>query len=243
MNVNVYSHQAIIRQIAALLFASLLAWDYCRDNEVINLFSTWATLIQFIYFQLPSTSRAYQFLHPLSFILAYTIPSVYLLLIYWKPSLEMIHMDIWNISYKSVVIRSILINLAPILFHMLDITLSRRNLIISYQKVPKQMMIIWSFFSPILFGLIFAVCFPDSYESRLEGIFVPTKDFIWYEYIVSLLASLFAQYLLYFLLIRKANLIPRRNTSNPRINVHSNNAAFIDNKVSDSSKFSSSETN
>lgn len=244
LQVNVYKHQAIIRQIAALLFASLLAWDYCRDNEIINLFSTWATLIQFIYFQLPSTSRAFQFLHPLSFILAYTIPSVYFLLIYWKPTLEMIHMEQWNISYKSIVIRSALINLAPILFHLLDITLSRRTLIVSYQKVPKQVMLIWSFLSPILLGIIFGIFFPDSYETRLQGLFVPTREFIWYEYIVSLLASLFAQYLLYFLLIRKANLSPRRSTSNQRINgISNNNTAFNDKILSDSSKLSSSDTN
>jgi hypothetical protein len=195
----------IIRQSAALLCVTTLAWDYFRAPEVLGLFSIWALALHFTYFQLPLKSRALAFLQSISFIGANVMLASYVHLLLWKPNLESDRMELWDIPYSTVVVRAFLINVAPILFHALDITANQAHLVASYQTKPKKLMVAWSLFSFGSLSVIYEFSFPDSEEIN------SSSGFLMRSRLVSLCASLFAFLLLYMLVLRRA--YPHRRLS------------------------------
>ena len=164
----------MLRQIAALCFAATLAWDYSsRYDYLFRFFSTWSLIVQFIYFQLPSKSRALSFAHSLAFICATTVPLQYLYSLLWNPLMEINNAAEWEISYSTVIIRSILVHFVPIFFHAIDITTHQTTLIISYQYHPRRIMVLWSIVSYSLYGFIFDFFNPrSSYGDASESISV-----------------------------------------------------------------------
>jgi hypothetical protein len=191
------------RQFAALCCAGIFAWDYNRDPGTLQSFSIWTLIIHFIYFQLPLKSRALSYIHPLSFTGSNVIPLSYIHLLFWKPNFEMDHMEQWDISFKAVVIRSILIHFLPVLFHALDITISQSFLIASYQSQPKKFTLPWSFFSFFLFSFTFDLIYVDSDEfEAFNGLSV--LSFLWQNRFLTLIASVFSFIVLYMLILRHA---------------------------------------
>lgn len=192
-----------IRQTAAVCCAATLAWDYCRDSEVLGMFSIWALALHFVYFQLPLSSRALAYFQPASFIGANVVPLSYLYLLFWKPNFEFDHVEQWDLPLSTVIIRCVFVYFAPLFFHALDITVNQAHLITSFQTKPKKFMLLWSFFAFGLLGLIFEFSCPESEELiALNGI--PSKLFIWRSKVISTLASLFAYFLLYMLILRRS---------------------------------------
>lgn len=198
-----FSLSFAIRQVAALLCASMLAWDYFRDPEMIGNLSFWALAVHFIYFQLPLRSRALAYLHPTSFIGACLTPVMYGFLLYWTPMLELNHMELWDVPLSTVVIRAAIINLAPLLFHTLDITSNQVNLIHSYKTKPQKIMLCWSFGSFPALGFIFELMYPESEEtSDLQGI--SRDEFLKRNRIICFFVLLFSFTVLYLLILRRA---------------------------------------
>ena len=193
----------LIRQAGALTFAFTLAWDYCRDPEVLELFSIWTLGLHFIYFQLPLKSRALAFFHSTSFTAAGVMLASYCHLLMWKPSLETDRMEKWDVPFSTILLRTCLIHFAPILFHSLDISFNQMNLIISYQSKPRKFIYVWSFISFGLLGIVYDFTFPDSEEmSNLPGI--DFRDFLMRNRIIALASTLFACSILYSLILRRA---------------------------------------
>lgn len=200
-----------IRQIAALLCVGTLAWDFSRDAALFDNFSLWALALHFVYFQLPLNSRALAYLHPTSFIGATLIPVMYGHLLFWSPMLEINHMEVWDISWSTVVIRACLVNFAPLLFHTLDITSNQANLINLYKTKPQNFMYVWSLISFACFGFIFELSYPETEETN--DLFGITRDeFIRRNKLLSLCCLVFSYYILYLLIIRRAYHIPKRHS-------------------------------
>lgn len=195
----VYSY--FIRQTGAVLCIGTLAWDYCRDNSTIEEFSNWALFLHFLYFQLPLKSRALAFIHPTSFIGANLIPAMYIYLLLWKPSLEVDHMELWDVNWSTVVTRSVLINFTPLVFHSLDITTNQSNLINSYKTKAKKPMYIWSIISFPIIGFIYEFTYPESEDIKdLED----TNIFLKWNKVIALIALLFSFSILYFLIFKRS---------------------------------------
>mmetsp|Transcript_10257 Transcript_10257/g.9927 ORF Transcript_10257/g.9927 Transcript_10257/m.9927 type:complete len:210 (-) Transcript_10257:188-817(-) len=193
-----------LRQFAAVTFATTLAWDYCRAPETIESFSIWSLALHFVYFQLPLKSRALAFFHASSFIAANVNLANYLLLLLYKPSLELDHMELWEISYSTIIVRSFLINAVPLLFHSLDITFDQKYLILSYNTKPKKIICVWSLISYTIFGIIYDLFYPENEDYNIPG--MERRDFIWRSRIITLLVTFFAFTLLFSMIIEKAHL-------------------------------------
>lgn len=200
----------IIRQCAALMCATTLAWDYFRAPEVIELFSFWSLGLHFVYFQLPLRSRALAFFHSSSFVAANVMLASYLFLLMSKPSLELDRMEQWDVTYGTIIVRAFLINALPLLFHSLDVTFNQDYIISSYQTKPKKVMVTWAFASYCLLGIIFDLCCPDSEEyNNFPGI--ERKDFLMRSRMISLIVTIFAVSILYSTILRRA--YPRKSRS------------------------------
>ena len=193
----------VIRQSAALMCATTLAWDYFRAPEVIELFSFWSLGLHFVYFQLPLRSRALAFFHSSSFVAANVMLASYLFLLMNKPSLELDRMEKWDVSYGTIIVRAFLINALPLLFHSLDITFNQEFITSSYQTKPKKVMVAWSFVSYCLLGVVFDLCCPDSEEyNNFPG--MERKDFLMRSRMISLIVTTFASSILYSMIFRRA---------------------------------------
>ena len=200
----------ILRQCAALMCATTLAWDYFRAPEVIELFSFWSLGLHFVYFQLPLRSRALAFFHSSSFVAANVMLASYLFLLMSKPSLELDRMEQWDVTYGTIIVRAFLINALPLLFHSLDVTFNQDYIISSYQTKPKKVMVTWAFASYCLLGIIFDLCCPDSEEyNNFPGI--ERKDFLMRSRMISLIVTIFAVSILYSTILRRA--YPRKSRS------------------------------
>lgn len=200
----------VIRQCAALMCATTLAWDYFRAPEVIELFSFWSLGLHFVYFQLPLRSRALAFFHSSSFVAANVMLASYLFLLMSKPSLELDRMEQWDVTYGTIIVRAFLINALPLLFHSLDVTFNQDYIISSYQTKPKKVMVTWAFASYCLLGIIFDLCCPDSEEyNNFPGI--ERKDFLMRSRMISLIVTIFAVSILYSTILRRA--YPRKSRS------------------------------
>mmetsp|Transcript_28630 Transcript_28630/g.48102 ORF Transcript_28630/g.48102 Transcript_28630/m.48102 type:complete len:207 (-) Transcript_28630:1094-1714(-) len=192
-----------IRQVAALTCAGTLAWDFFLDPNIYDSFSAWAMLSHFVYFQLPLKSKALAYLHPTSFIGSCLIPPMYIFLIIWNPRLELNNMELWELNWTTIVVRSILINIAPLCFHALDITSNQDNLISSYSTKPKKLMLFWSWSSFVLMGFIFEIMYPETEETKeLQGI--NREDFLKLNKVVGFVFLSFSYTLLYLLVLRRA---------------------------------------
>lgn len=193
----------LIRQTAALSFAMTLGWDYFRDPSVVESFSIWALAIHFIYFQLPLKSKALPYFHATSFIGAGLVPVLYASLLLWKPSLEVIHMEQWELSWSTVVMRALLVHIAPLLFHTLDVTLNQVTLINSYKAKPWKLMYLWSFSSFAVVGIINEFTFPETEDfDGLQGIDI--NDLSKRNKVISLVVLVFSFSVLYLLVLRRA---------------------------------------
>jgi hypothetical protein len=200
----------VIRQCAALVCALTLAWDYCRAPEIIELFSIWTLGLHFVYFQLPLQSRALAFFHSSSFVSANVMLASYLYLLMNKPSLEIDHMEQWDVSYQTIIARAFLIHASPLLFHSLDITFNQEFIVSSYQTKAKKMMFVWSFMSYGSLGVLFDLVNPENEETRsISGMEI--KNFLFRSRIISLFVTIFAFSLLYSMILKKA--YPRKARS------------------------------
>lgn len=201
-----------LRQIAAFVCAGTLAWDYCRDPGVLGNFAIWTLLIHFAYFQLPLRSHALPYLHPVSFLGACLIPVMYLLLWFWSPSLEILHMEQWDLSWKAVIARALLINVVPLMFHVLDIAANQAQIVTVYRPKPKKLGLIWSFCSFPMLGLVFELFFPESEElNDLQGI--DRESFMKQNRFVCFVALLFSFFVLYLLVLRRAMMVPKTGSA------------------------------
>jgi hypothetical protein len=199
-----------LRQAAALSCAFTLAWDYRRDPDVLGLFSVWTLGLHFIYFQLPLKSRALAYLHAISFTACGVMLPLYCHLLMWKPSLETDRMELWDVSFSTIVTRSGLIYFAPVLFHALDVSFNQMTLIASYQMKPRKLMYGWSLASFAVFGLIYNMVYPESEETNnIPGI--DSRDFLLRCRILSILSTGFTFTLLYSLILRRA--YPKKHRS------------------------------
>mmetsp|Transcript_23448 Transcript_23448/g.23646 ORF Transcript_23448/g.23646 Transcript_23448/m.23646 type:complete len:217 (-) Transcript_23448:97-747(-) len=206
----------IIRQIAALIFAITFAWEIFRDQQNLESFTLWAVALHFVYFQLPLKSRALAFFHPISFVGALCKPIKLIFLLYHKQDLFQTQMELWEITWTSVILRCMLIYGFPLLSHSLDLSVNQSYLIQSYQTKPKKFQIIWSFSSFFLFGLVFDFFVPSNYEDQdLEGI--TPLSFSRQKKILILAVSSIAFGILYSVVLRKAystsNALPSRRGS------------------------------
>lgn len=192
-----------IRQFAALMCATTLAWDYFRAPEVIEQFSIWTLGLHFIYFQLPPKSRALALFHSTSFIGSNVMLASYLFLLMHKTTLEADHMEQWDVSYQTIIVRAFLIHAMPLLFHSLDISFNQDLIVSSYQSKPRKVMYVWSFISYGSLGLLFDMVFPEGEEtSSIPGL--EKKAFVLRNRVVSLFVTIFAISLLYSMVLKRA---------------------------------------
>jgi hypothetical protein len=207
-----------IRQLASLTFAGTLAWDYIRSPDILSFFSTWTLVLHFTYFQLPLQSRAIPYFHSLSFVGANVIPVLYLFLILCKPKLEVEHMDMWELQWHTVITRAILIHLAPLIFHALDLASNQTKLVSSYHGITKKLIYTWTCIAFGIFAILHDFTFPNGDEvPDLQGIskleFMRSNKFVFFT------ANSFAVVLLHFLIFRKSI---KRSASFVRRNSHGN---------------------
>jgi hypothetical protein len=198
-----FTFSFVVRQTAALLCVGTIAWDYFRDPAIIGNFSLWALAIHFTYFQLPTKSRALAFMHPVSFIGACLVPVMYAYLLYWNPNMELKHMEVWEVAWTTVLIRAILMNAAPLLFHMIDVQINQAHLISAYRPKPKKLVYAWALCSFPFLGLLFEVMFPESEETS-ELIGISRDDFMQHNKYVCLVALLVSFAVLYVTVLSKA---------------------------------------
>lgn len=166
----------MLRRLAAVCFAATLAWDYsARYDYVFGYFSTWSLLLQFIYFQLPNKSRALAFIHSIAFICSTTVPLHYLYALLWDPFIEVNRATDWEVSYSTVIIRSILVHFVPMFFHAVDITTNQALLITTYQWHPRRLMVLWSISSYFLYSFVYD--FVNSDNSKIyETVALPARS-------------------------------------------------------------------
>jgi hypothetical protein len=205
----------LVRQIASLLCAGMLAWDYFRDPSIVGNFSFWAMALHFTYFQLPLDSRALPYMHSMSFVGACLVPVMYLYLTYWNPHLEAQHVEQWEVAWSTVLTRALLINIAPIAFHSVDITVNDIHLVSAYKPKSRKLIYPWALCSFPALGLLFELVFPESEEtSELEGI---NRDkFMMRNKYVCSVALLISFGALYLLVLRRAFAVSHTNGSTPR---------------------------
>ena len=179
-----------LRALGSTAFAATLFWDLYRDFERIEDFSTWSLILQFLYFQLPMKSKALAFFHPLSFCAAIAIPTMYMFTLIRNPKYEVDRIDSWEMSWNSLVCRSLLYNIAPLVFHSLDISSYQSNLIISYGSKPQKVQTLWASSGFFLFQLLHEMVYPRNFPTSMK--------------LLSIVASGFSFFILYSLIIKHA---------------------------------------
>eukprot|EP01041_Mallomonas_annulata_P010248 gene10248-21379_t len=199
----------LIRQLAASIFAITIAWDIFRDQQNYEEFPLWVLALHFIYFQLPLKSRAIAFFHPISFSGALAIPICYYHLLLCKPNVEKDHMDIWEISWTSIVIRSAFIYGTPLICHIIDMITNQTHLITSYQTKPKKFQYAMALLSLVMFDLIHGLLYPNIDDQQLQG--VTALVFSRQRRFIVIFSSLLSFFILYVIILRKA--YPRRTNS------------------------------
>ena len=208
------TYRYYLRQFAALTCAITLAWDYFRAPEVLELFSVWALGLHFIYFQLPMKSRAFAYVHSCSFIAAAVGVALYCHLFLWKPSIETDRMELWDVTFSTIVTRACLLHFSPVVFHALDVSVNQHQIISAYEKKPRKIMYIWSLISFGLLGIIYNIVYPESEEySNIAGI--DSRDFLLRCRVITLIATTIGFTILWSLILRRAYPIRRhRSRSN-----------------------------
>jgi len=196
------------RSIISNALGALLVWDLYRDSTRIQDFCSWALIVHFLYFQLPLKSRALAFLHPISFSGAIVIPTLYMYTLIIYPNYEVEHMNAWEMSWKATICRSLMVNLAPLVVHALDISTHQQNLIVSYQSKPEKAQTTWSFVSFFLLELVHEVAYPVT-NDKFGG---SAKSFSGMMKLICIITSCFSFLVLYQTIIKHARFVKvRRN--------------------------------
>lgn len=108
-----------------------------------------------------------------------------------------------KLSFSVLFTRSFILFLSPLLFHTIDIILNQEALIHAYENKPWKLYILWTMISYPLFGFLYELICPQASEDLLNEeeatSFQDTKSNAW----ISLLAGIFAVFLMYLLLFRK----------------------------------------
>ena len=117
-------------------------------------------------------------------------------------------MEQWDLSWKAVIARALLINIVRLMFHVLDIAANQAQIVTVYRPKPKKLGLIWSFCSFPLLGLVFELLFPESEElNDLQGI--DRESFMKQNHFVCFIALLFSFFVLYLLILRRAMMVPK----------------------------------
>ena len=191
----------IARKAAAMSAICTLVWELYRDfSDGIKLLSIWALAIHFLYFQRPLRSRALAFFHPLSFSAAIVIPALYAYTLVCKPSYEIDHIDMWDLSWSTIVWRSFLIHISPLTFHAIDSLRNQNVLINAYQLKPRKFQTFLVYFGYCIFEVIYDFIITDTED--LPGI--SKRDFSRTTKFISITVSMFSAYLLHLLVLKKA---------------------------------------
>lgn len=154
------------RQYAALLLAATLAMDYFRDAATFTTFANWVLVLHFFYFQLPLRSTALAYFHAVSFIGAFSIPPLYVYMLIRHPSLEAEHQEMWSVEWSSVVVRSFFVNIAPLLFHIIDLYLHISSIRHSYQTRPQKLILAWPLLSFVSLSVLYDFTCPDNEDTE-----------------------------------------------------------------------------
>ena len=152
-----------VRQTAALVFAGTAALEYSRSREMFFTFPCWCMILHFIFFQLPQKSRALVWFHPIAYIASVAAPVRYAFQLYSQPGLELNRMELWDQKLPSILLRTVILNLAPLLFHSLYLATAQQSLILGYSLRPRKLILIWSVLCYPIFGFLFELtCTQDS---------------------------------------------------------------------------------
>ena len=214
-----------MRRISAVLFALALAWDFTRrgGDETFGFFSNWSMLLQFAYFQLPFRSRALAFFHTTAFLCAVCVPFSYLYMLLRDPHIELRRSEQWDLSYSTVIARTVFMHFGPLLLHAIDVTMHQSQIVASYQSKSRRLMVLWAFVSYAALSLVF-----ELYTRGAGGIdeelggeegsrnIETDRSLVTLarsQIIVSLLSFGFALYLLTSLILRPAFVKPLRRAS------------------------------
>lgn len=146
----------------------------------------------------------------------------------WKPSLEVNHVDEWELSWQMIFTRALLIYLSPLFFHVLDLAVNQSVLILSYKDLSNKIILLWSSLSFGLFYLIYFLVIGASTPTED----IPTndiidtgildnkrQDFIYNNIFIFILSNCFAVIILYLLIFRKMGIF-RRTTRRSNSNSH-----------------------
>jgi len=209
-----------VRYAFALLLAATLAWEYLRDANAVSSLAVWMLLVHFVYFQLPFKSRATAFFHSISFIGAFSIPVLYLYLLYYRPNMEEENMESWNITWDAALLRTFLIHFAPLICHTADLTSNRDSIIQQYRLKPRRLMYVFPAVSFLFLTFIHEFSFPEPDEATsMDGI--SREKYLQSNNVISLL-SLACAYAVLHQLILKLAFDPNNTVFNNNI-LESNN--------------------
>ena len=132
-----------LRSLFALVMAATLVWDYSRDSDAaLSRFSNWALILHFTYFQLPRRSRAHSFAHAIAFVASVTTALHYLAyLLLQRSSYSTQNIATSNSGGSgagsgswSGLIRIILVQFVPLIFHIVDTTTRVDSIVTSYRQ-------------------------------------------------------------------------------------------------------------
>lgn len=129
-------------------------------------------------------------------------------------------MDQWELQWHTVIVRAILVHVAPLVFHALDVASNQTKLVSSYHAITKKLIFTWTCISFSIFALLHDFTFPDDDEiTNLQGI--SKVEFLLRNKFIFLIANIFAVLLLYFLILRKKSIKRNNSFQTVRRNSHS----------------------
>lgn len=192
-----------VRYAFALLLAATLAWEYLRDSNAISSIAVWMLLLHFAYFQLPSKSRASAYFHSISFIGAFSVPALYLYLLYYRPNMEEENMESWNITWDEALLRTFLIHFSPFLCHTADIISNRDLIVQQYRLKPRRLMYVFPAVAFSILTFVHEFSFPEPDEATiLDG--DAREKYLQSNNIISFLSLVCAHAVLYQMILKRA---------------------------------------
>lgn len=136
-------------------------------------------------------------------------------------------MERWDIQWSTIMTRSFLIHILPLLLHALDVAINQMKLIHLYQSVKPRIIFLWALFSYSIVGLLHDLNFPNEYDEVFENMdssssVIPDKrdiltnkvNFVRTNRLIFVVANIFAYILLKFLILNKVNKRIRTNHHN-----------------------------
>lgn len=88
----------------------------------------------------------------------------YVYLIIQVPGYEVKRMEMWDCTWTTIIVRCVLVYLAPLLLHTVDITWNIETLLVSYESKPWKVYVAWTVICYPLFGVVYEVTCPHSIE-------------------------------------------------------------------------------